>query len=148
MLENRSTFTGVEQAITRDNPFSALGTNTEGLMTSRECIESAGLDWRVELMEGRKGDLSYAFARLVGIAHNDIEGNLSLGVFSNNFKDDDIYDKVYEISHGDNGTYLVDVDNYVITRYFRTYVANGPDDFDLEETEESWFPLGVKQKMN
>ena len=38
MLENRSTFTGVEQAISRDNPFSALGTNTEGLLTSRECI--------------------------------------------------------------------------------------------------------------
>ena len=50
MLENRSTFTGVEQAITRDNPFSALGTNTEGLMTSRDCIESANLDWKVELM--------------------------------------------------------------------------------------------------
>jgi phage/plasmid-like protein (TIGR03299 family) len=50
MLENRSTFTGVEQAISRDNPFSALGTNTEGLLTSRECIESANLDWKVELM--------------------------------------------------------------------------------------------------
>ena len=50
MLENRNTFTGVEQAITRDNPFSALGTNTEGLMTSRDCIESANLDWKVELM--------------------------------------------------------------------------------------------------
>ena len=106
------------------------------------------IDELAELMEGREGDLSYAFARLVGIAHNDIEGNLSLGVFSNNFKDDDIYDRVYEISHGDNGTYLVDVDNYEITRYFGTYVANGPDDYDLMETEASWFPLGVKQKQN
>ena len=44
MLENRSTFTGVEQAIVRDNPFSAMGTNTEGLLTSRECIESANLE--------------------------------------------------------------------------------------------------------
>ena len=69
MLENRSTFTGVEQAITRDNPFSALGTNTEGLMTSRDCIESANLDWKVELMP--------AYAKLpsgefVEVYHNQI----------------------------------------------------------------------------
>tara|TARA_B100001564_G_scaffold257730_1_gene219569 strand:+ start:6429 stop:7430 length:1002 start_codon:yes stop_codon:yes gene_type:complete len=69
MLENRSTFTGVEQAIVRDNPFSAMGTNTEGLLTSRECIESANLDWRVELMP--------TYAKLpngefVEVAHNQI----------------------------------------------------------------------------
>ena len=69
MLENRSTFTGVEQAISRDNPFSALGTNTEGLLTSRECIESANLDWKVELFP--------AYAKLpsgefVEVYHNQI----------------------------------------------------------------------------
>ena len=69
---------------------------------------STYIDKLAETMEGRRGDLSYAFARLVGIAHEDIEGNLSLGVYSNDFKDDDIYDNVSRISHGDNGVYVVE----------------------------------------
>ena len=106
---------------------------------------STYIDKLAETMEGRRGDLSYAFARLVGIAHEDIEGNLSLGVYSNDFKDDDIYDNVSRISHGDNGVYVVDVDDYMVTRFFATYVANGPDDFDLEETEEHWYSEYARQ---
>ena len=103
------------------------------------------IDKLAETMEGRRGDLSYAFARLVGIAHEDIEGNLSLGVYSNDFADDDIYDNVSRISHGDNGVYVVDVDDYMITRFYATYVANGPDDYDLEETEDSWYSEYARQ---
>tara|TARA_B100000902_G_scaffold35672_1_gene42819 strand:- start:215 stop:709 length:495 start_codon:yes stop_codon:yes gene_type:complete len=95
------------------------------------------IDKLAETMEGRVGDLSYAFARLVGIAHESIAGNLSLGVYSNNFKDDDIWENVHKISHGDNGTYVIDVDDYEIVRCYETYVSDGPDDFEIVGAEET-----------
>ena len=63
-----------------------------------------------EVMTGREGDVSYAFARLLGIAHNDIDGNLSLGCW-NLAKDFCEGDKaaLKVMSHGDGGIYVVDL---------------------------------------
>lgn len=62
-----------------------------------------------ELMRGREGDVSYAFARLVGVCHNHIEGNLSLGVFNqaDELKAGD--------SHGDAGCYVVNCSTWEVT---------------------------------
>ena len=67
-----------------------------------------------EVMETRGVDLSYAFARLVGIIHNDISGNLSLGSFNlpNDFAETDDYLK--KMSHGDGGVYVVNLADYSI----------------------------------
>lgn len=61
----------------------------------------------------RKGDISYATARLIGVLHEKIKGNLSLGVFSVDF-DSDKYDEqlkeLKDMSHGDAGVFTVDID--------------------------------------
>jgi hypothetical protein len=43
------------------------------------------LDQLADLMTGRRGDAAYAAARFVGICHERIAGNLSLGIQSNGF---------------------------------------------------------------
>lgn len=68
-----------------------------------------------EVMEGRDDDLSYSFARLCGIVHNDIDGNTSFGVWNlpEDFKDTPEY--LQEMSHGDAGVFIVDIaNNYAI----------------------------------
>lgn len=52
------------------------------------------------LMENRRGDVSYTFARLVGICHELISGNMSLGVLHSSSAK---WDKE---SHGDAGAIL------------------------------------------
>jgi hypothetical protein len=71
-----------------------------------------------EVMTGREGDLNYAFARLLGIIHNDIDGNLSLGCWNlpANFSEADSK-MLRHMSHGDGGIYVVDVDCYEIATY-------------------------------
>lgn len=71
-----------------------------------------------EVMESRGEDLSYAFARLLGIAHNDIDGNLSLGCWGlpEGFSEND--DKfLNDMSHGDGGIYVIDLKDYRIATY-------------------------------
>jgi hypothetical protein len=55
------------------------------------------------LMAGRDGDVDYAFARFVGICHEAIGGNISLGAWNATgvLQSGD--------SHGDAGCYVVDV---------------------------------------
>ena len=56
-----------------------------------------------ERMKSRRGDVSYAFARLVQAAIKDGEGNTSYGVFN---KTELLTE---EDSHGDAGCFIVDV---------------------------------------
>lgn len=61
----------------------------------------------------RKGDISYATARLIGILHEKIDGNLSLGVFSVHFDFADYKKQLSELkeySQGDAGVFTVDID--------------------------------------
>jgi hypothetical protein len=54
---------------------------------------SAWLEQLKHLMNGRFDDAAYAAARFVGICHQHIEGNLSLGVFSNRLTLAEIHDE-------------------------------------------------------
>lgn len=65
-------------------------------------------------MEGRFGDASYAAARFVGICHDTIEGNLSLGVFSNTLSHADLRstDQLEQESPGDAGIIIVDTSDF------------------------------------
>jgi hypothetical protein len=71
-----------------------------------------------EVMKGREGDVGYAFGRLLGIAHNDIDGNLSLGCW-NLPADFNESDAAYlrKMSHGDGGIYVIDLVGYGIATY-------------------------------
>jgi hypothetical protein len=71
------------------------------------------LEQHKTLMKTRTGDASYACARFIGICHNRIDGNLSLGVFS--IKPEELKavqegnaDEIAEFSHGDAGVIVVD----------------------------------------
>ena len=66
-----------------------------------------------EVMEGRGADVDYAFARLLGIAHNDIDGNLSLGCWNlpPGFSESDPA-FLADLSCGDGGIYVVDLADY------------------------------------
>lgn len=71
-----------------------------------------------EVMSGRGSDLSYSFARLCGIIHNDIGGNTSFGVWNlpGDFADNEPY--LSSMSHGDGGVYVVDINaDYSIATY-------------------------------
>lgn len=54
-----------------------------------------------KLMEGLSDDLSYAFARFVGICHTHVPGNISLGVWNQTKP------LTIEASYGDAGCYIV-----------------------------------------
>lgn len=64
-----------------------------------------------KLMESRGEDLSYAFARFVGICHSHINGNLSLGVFNQAAK------LTAEDSHGDAGCYVVNCKTWEVEAF-------------------------------
>lgn len=65
------------------------------------------LDLTKSLMSDRLGDIEYGKARLVGVIHEQIEGNLSLGLDKCKYLDTDNYD---------NGTYIVDCSTMQITK--------------------------------
>lgn len=65
------------------------------------------VDW-YHYMEGRRGDMFYAFARLTGIAHEMVSGNLSLGVWQTGYAIDG------EDSHGDAGVFRIHVQEETI----------------------------------
>lgn len=64
-----------------------------------------------KLMEGRRKDMSYSFARFVGVCHeNDPDSNTSLGAWS--LPADFLFktaDELRDYSHGDAGLFIVDV---------------------------------------
>lgn len=79
-------------------------------------------------MGHRKGDASYAAARFTGICHNEIEGNLSLGLIP--APDEHALVDWAGYSHGDNGVFIVECttftaqhkryDNYNDTTWYVT----------------------------
>lgn len=71
------------------------------------------------LMQGRYGDAEYAAARFIGICHAKIEGNLSLGVFSNSFNLLDVRRQatLEAESHGDAGVVAVDTADFTWKAY-------------------------------
>ena len=74
-------------------------------------------DWLSDLrkrMNGRYGDASYAAARFVGICHERIPGNLSLGITSNGFTQADFrnHPLMVDASPGDAGIIIVDTRNF------------------------------------
>jgi hypothetical protein len=77
-----------------------------------------------ETMKGREGDLSYSCARFVGICHNAIPGNLSLGLWPTPgdiartvLSKEPIGLLMAEYSHGDAGFIVVDVRNFTWKTY-------------------------------
>lgn len=64
------------------------------------------LDLTKSLMSDRLGDTDYGKARLVGVIHEQIEGNLSLGLDKCKYLDTENFD---------NGTYIVDCSTMEIT---------------------------------
>jgi hypothetical protein len=62
-------------------------------------------------MKNRDGDTSYAFARLVGLAHERIPGNLSMGVWNMSMKLTDTH------SHGDAGCYIVNCSTWQVQAF-------------------------------
>ena len=54
-----------------------------------------------QLMQGRHDDAAYCFARFVGVCHEEIKGNLSLGVWNS------MSELIEADSHGDGGVLVV-----------------------------------------
>jgi hypothetical protein len=71
------------------------------------------------LMNGRFDDAEYAAARFVGIAHQQIEGNLSLGVLSNSLILPDIHNehRMEAESPGNAGIVVVDTRDFTWKAY-------------------------------
>lgn len=91
-----------------------------------------------ELMKGREGDVYYTAARLIGIMHEDIDGNLSLGVWNMPDEwraelctnDEEIISAwAEENTYGDGGIILYNCDNHSWKAYAgyltETHVAGG-----------------------
>ncbi len=65
-------------------------------------------------MNGRFSDVSYAAARFVGICHDNIDGNLSLGISSNDLSQPNLRnnDRMEEHSPGDAGIVVVNTNDF------------------------------------
>jgi hypothetical protein len=75
---------------------------------------AAWLDQLKGRMNGRFSDASYAAARFVGICHAHIDGNLSLGISSNDLSLADVRrkDRMEEDSPGNAGMIVVDTSDF------------------------------------
>lgn len=89
-----------------------------------------------ERMKGRDGDLHYTAARFVGICHDDIGGNTSLGMWNcraNGPKDET---GLVEHSPGDAGVFLVRVQDWTVRRLCGSYgECRAPRQFTAGEVE-------------
>ena len=68
----------------------------------------------------RTGDLSYSCARFIGVCHEQIEGNLSLGVWNLGAGFKDLTpDQLVDFKHygEDNGLYIVNVKTWDVVNY-------------------------------
>lgn len=70
-------------------------------------------------MVGRFNDASYAAARFIGMYHERIDGNCSLGVFSSDLDHANVNDaaKLEKYSHGDAGLVVVDTKDFTWKAY-------------------------------
>ena len=99
-------------------------------------IEKAGVR-----MQGRLGDVSYAAARFVGICHEDIEGNLSLGIWNTPrnirtailgwkheefLKNTSHEELLRKYSQGDAGLVIVNADDFTWKAYGGYLVQDQP----------------------
>ena len=77
------------------------------------------IDLLKERMKGRYGDVDYAAARFIGICHEQIEGNLSLGVLNNDLTVTDLVnaDRMKAVSHGGAGAVVVNTENFTWIAY-------------------------------
>lgn len=70
-------------------------------------------DWiKAAASRYRKGDESYSAARFAGYCHEQIKGNLSLGLLDS--PDEESQADWNKYSHGDAGVFIVDVDTGVV----------------------------------
>ena len=79
----------------------------------------AWLDQLKSRMDGRFSDAAYAAARFVGICHANIDGNLSLGISSNDLSLADVRSKerMEEESPGNAGMVVVDTSDFTWKAY-------------------------------
>ena len=79
----------------------------------------AWLDQLKDRMNGRFSDASYAAARFVGICHANIDGNLSLGISSNDLSQADVRskDRMESESPGNAGIVVVDTSDFTWKAY-------------------------------
>jgi hypothetical protein len=78
-----------------------------------------------ERMQGRKGDVEYAAARLVQICTADDDGNLGFGIWN-------VDSKLTEAdSHGDGGVVLIDCGDFTC-ECLGGYLRTGDDGFPTE----------------
>jgi hypothetical protein len=72
------------------------------------------LDQLKDRMNGRFSDAAYAAARFVGICHANIDGNLSLGISSNDLSVAEVRnkDRMEEESPGNAGIVIVDTSDF------------------------------------
>jgi hypothetical protein len=77
------------------------------------------LDQLKDRMNGRFSDASYAAARFVGICHASIDGNLSLGLSSNDLSKADVrsQDRMESESPGNAGMVVVDTSDFTWKAY-------------------------------
>jgi hypothetical protein len=79
----------------------------------------AWLEQLKQLMNGRFEDASYAAARFVGICHQRIDGNMSLGVWSNELTHADIHNEplMEDESPGNAGIVVVNTHDFTWKAY-------------------------------
>jgi hypothetical protein len=79
----------------------------------------AWLNQLKDRMNGRFSDASYAAARSVGICHANIDGNLSLGLSSNDLSQADVcsQDRMESESPGNAGMVVVDTSDFTWKAY-------------------------------
>lgn len=64
----------------------------------------------------REGDISYSAARFGGVCHEEIAGNLSLGLVDSPKPNQQGKIEWETYSPGDNGVFIIDVNTWQITR--------------------------------
>jgi hypothetical protein len=80
-----------------------------------------------ERMQGREGDVSYTTARFIGICHESIDGNLSLGVWNLPVEtlvavktrglSSEADKELADYSHGDAGVVVVNAKDFTFEAY-------------------------------
>jgi hypothetical protein len=77
------------------------------------------IDQLRQRMQGRFNDASYAAARFVGLCHEQIDGQLSLGILSNQLTLGSLKDRslLESLSPGNAGLVVVDTRDFTWTAY-------------------------------
>lgn len=95
------------------------------------------LDECRDLMDDRRGDIPYMTARFIGICHNNIPGNLSLGVGLNAVEKGDEADCFRRQDPGDCGVIVVNVNTFKARRFINGHRWLGPSETYNKHNE--WF---------